>query len=45
MSHDPQDEKREDPELEVTAAEGEPADLDDEPDFELHGQFFNAPSE
>ena len=46
MSHDSQDEKRKDPELDVTAPEGdEPEDLDPEPDFELHGQFFNAPSE
>ena len=46
MSHDPQDEKQRDPELDVTASEGdEPKDIDPEPDFELHGQFFDAPSQ
>jgi hypothetical protein len=45
MSHDPKDEQREDAEPDVSAADGEHPDLDPEPDFELHGQFFNSPTE
>jgi hypothetical protein len=40
------EEQREDRELETAPAEAEAsdADQDDEPDFELHGQYFNEPS-
>jgi hypothetical protein len=41
------EEQRDERELETPAAEAEASepDEDDEPDFELHGQYFNAPSE
>jgi hypothetical protein len=41
-------EELEDAEVEAHLAEAEASDAedeDDEPDFELHGQFFEAPSE
>jgi hypothetical protein len=41
------EEQRDERELETPAAEAEatePAE-DDEPDFELHGHYFNSPSE
>lgn len=41
------DEHRDEAELETKAGEPESpeTDEDEEPDFELHGQFFEAPSE
>jgi hypothetical protein len=41
------DELRDERELDETPLEAEAAEAedDDEPDFELHGQYFNSPSE
>jgi hypothetical protein len=41
------EEQRDERELDAAAAEAEASEPseDDEPDFELHGQYFNSPSE
>ncbi len=45
MIEEQRDEQRDEAETERVAAEPDVSDADTEPDFELHGQFFNAPSE
>ena len=43
MTDEQRDEQAEENEAELVAARAE--DDDAEPDFELHGQYFNSPSE
>jgi hypothetical protein len=42
---DEQRDDRDELEAEAAPAEKDRGDADPEPDFELHGQFFHAPSE